>query len=235
MAEAVSHLRSAFATLWQLPWHNVHKDCFWRLTVNGVPWAGGHGLAHAAQTCDCGWGPDAQQEEPLRASAWREHVFWSCPVAQAVAETVQRQVPGELQHGLRPHVWLALHMPGVEPAVWQVVALAALSAMQFGRRVLWAKSRAAEVARAAGGGRRQITIEEAWGLEEAPPVVPVLQQAQRRAVAEFWSLLQSFASMHDGGEGSWQPGRDLSVQHPFLCGRQGERWAVRVRFDGVMD
>ena len=191
-------------------------------------------MAPATQACDCGWKPGAQLEEPDRAAAWREHVFWACPVAQAVAETVQRQIRGEMQQGLRAHIWLVQHMPGVEPAVWQVVALAALSAMHFGRKVLYAKSRAAEEARAAGAPR-QITIEESWGLEEPRPAVSVVQQSQRRAVAEFWALLQDFASMHDEGEGSWQGGKDLAARHPFLSGRVGARWALRVRFSELMD
>ena len=225
---------------WRLPWYNVHKDTLWRLTVQGVPWAGGHGLM-PNRACGRGWVPAPELPVGERAAAWQEHCFWSCPVASAVVAEVQRGLPA-LGRGLhRSHVWL-LQPPAdhVLPAVWDVVCLAALSAMRFGMRVLYAKERTAEEAeearqqeRAANGGLRQAALEELWfGAAQAEILAPagagLAEMASRRAAAEFWAHLQEFVSLH-GGRDTWEAAKSVPEAHAFIAGRPGGVGGLRVR------
>ena len=133
----------------------------------------------------------------------------------------------------RAHVWLCLNPcpPGVvQDSVWQVVCLAAVSAMEYGRRLLWALHYEAQHARAAGPRLRQPTLFEVWGID--PPVEPVVRpgrdppsvsvRAQQGAQGFFWGRLQEFVRLQAGSGGrgrrSWPPGRRvLRASHPFLA------------------
>ena len=73
----------------------------------------------------------------------RRHHFWDCPVAQAVVGALQQQLVGWVPGGVQPQHVLCMMCPevvGVEGAravhkgVWRVVCLAALNAMDVGRR-----------------------------------------------------------------------------------------------------
>lgn len=193
------------------------------------------------RACGCGWmhPPDLPASE--RAAAWQEHCFWSCPIARAVVAEVQRGVPvlGGRLH--RSHVWL-LSPPAdhILLEVWHVVCLAALSAMRFGMRVLYAKQRTAaeeEEARRLGqegqGGLRQAALEELWfGAAQAELLAPagagVAEMASRRAAAEFWAQLGEFVSVHDG-RGTWAAAKGLPDTHAFIAGRQGGVGGLRLR------
>jgi hypothetical protein len=74
---------------------------------------------------------------------------------------------------------------------------------------------------------QQPTLDEMWGFaslpdHEPPAALDFVQQAASRAAAEFWALLQDFASMHDGYfEGPWwdKGNRQCSQpRHPFFGG-----------------
>ena len=57
---ATKHLGAAMSALWRLDWDNRRRETLWRLTLNGVAAAGGHGLALKGP-CKCGWdGPPAE-------------------------------------------------------------------------------------------------------------------------------------------------------------------------------
>ena len=101
------------------------------MSVNGVRGAGGYDIPHTG-SCQCGF-----QHVPGSA---RTHCFWECPIAAAVVNTVAGAAPG-LQ--LRKHHFWLVQPPGlhIDPAVWTVVALSALNAMDNGRRFLWATTR----------------------------------------------------------------------------------------------
>lgn len=100
------------------------------------------------------------------------------------------------------HVWL-LQVPGprIHLAAWRVVALAALGAMDAGRRFLWWK------------GSRQ-------GVAAAVAV----QEACVRAVSHFWMALHDFVGCDRAvsclvgsvGRNVWD---SLGPVHPFLCVR----------------
>lgn len=229
LAQGVRQLSSLFKQAWRLPWHNHCKETFWRLAVQGVPWAGGHGLVPPA-ACQCGWDSDRGQATSVQALAWREHCFWSCPIAQGVVAHMQAALPTgpSLQ---RKHVWL-LESPDdfvVRGDVWLVVCLAALSAMHLGRRVLYAMSVQDQASQGEVQGLRQASLEELWHLsvqsQELAPTQSPVHRARCRAAAEFWALLQDFVCMHHAWyQGPWWGAGDkppLPTDHPFLCGVLG--------------
>jgi hypothetical protein len=235
--------------VWRLRWENCHKEVLWRLALNGVPGAGGHDVCPRGP-CPCGWHPQAPPEvnaEQWRtnegAPALRQHYFWDCPVAQAVLHELSAALPPGV--GLHcAHLWLCLSpTPRVVQAVWEAVCLAALSAMDQGRRTLWALHfSAAEAVPGEEEGdegqarMRQLTLFEAWGVpvplvagqgevipDDAAPaaVVPpaplsIVQRASRAAVAGFWKRLQDFVSVQNQAGVVWRYADLLSPDHAFV-------------------
>jgi hypothetical protein len=63
----------------------------------------------------------------------RLHHFWACPVAQAVVDQLSVTIVRPIS---RAEVWLAQTPEGVEQCVWDVVVLAAITAMEQGRRFM---------------------------------------------------------------------------------------------------
>jgi hypothetical protein len=85
--------------------------------------------------CLCGWLPPTLPQ-PQAAMQLRHHAFWDCPVACAVRQHLnQALLPS--QSCSEPNIWLVQAPPGVQQPVWDVVAPAALSAMDAGRRTMW--------------------------------------------------------------------------------------------------
>ena len=211
------------------------------MAVNGVRGAGGHDIC-VRGGCACGHPPlqpaqyaSPQARETDGAPALRLHAFWECPVAQAVLRVLSGAL---VSPGLPPvalhvaHLWLCLPpLPVLNATVWRLACLAAVSAMDYGRRVMWAVHFEAEALAAGppvlGDERhlRQLTLLEAWGVEgPGPPLDDVpeppapVQRACRAAVADFWSRLQSYVSLH-AADTSVLPG--LSATHPFLARQDG--------------
>ena len=236
-------LRGALGRAWAIKWENQHKEVLWRMTVQGVRGVAAHGVP-TTHPCPCGGLPAG-----ACAAEAMQHHFWSCPVAAAVVGELQRGLgagegglgPGEPALG-REAVWLL--QPPLRPGgqqqprrlhggVWTVVCLAALTAMDSGRRALVAMHLEREEARrreglgpGGGGGGRQQSLWEAWGLPRPalaalPPLAPV---AAAKARARFWELLGDFAELgqpHKSWDGLGGQG------HPFLV-RSGEGVAVVV-------
>ena len=149
--------------LWRLKWDNTFKEGYWRLVVNGLATAERMHLQEGR--CVCGsvaGGPPG-----------RRHHFWDCPVARAVVEEMQRQLVGWFPAVLQPQHVLCMVCPvavGVQGApamhkgVWRVVCLAAINAMDVGRRA---------------ANKLIVQQQEQAALEAAlqqPPGVPVDQQ-----------------------------------------------------------
>ncbi|KAI3432715.1 hypothetical protein D9Q98_004258 [Chlorella vulgaris] len=171
-------VQAVLARLWRVRWENCHKEPFWRLVCDAVPTAS---RLHMDQPCQCGGAP-----------ADRRHHFWTCPVARGVVDsiagelTARQLLPAPLAAA---HIWLAAAPAGVHGGVWDVVSLAAVAAMDHGRRRMYAMSLA------------------------PPPVPPLVPVCLRSARARFWTLLTDFVALRCA-PASWQA--HLPPGHPFI-------------------
>jgi hypothetical protein len=183
--------------VWRIPWENANKEVLWRLAVNGVSGAGGCDICLQGP-CACGGGAlTAAQIRSHDSTPLRQHAFWDCPVAQAVVRQLQRGL------GNRPlaqwNVWLLQPPRRVRIAVWRVVALAALSAMEVGRRALF---------------REWVQRDRP---EEPRERTAAARVAAATASAAFWLALHDFAK---GGRSLKGDGWDaVGHTHPFLAMR----------------
>jgi hypothetical protein len=103
----------------------------------------------------------------------RCHFAWDCPVASAVvAALALPRLPGGAARGVqRSHVWLLAAPPGYggSPRQWRRVAMAAVAAMEYGRRELWGHWRAAGASAEAVAGVAALAVARFWDLLEAMP------------------------------------------------------------------
>ena len=176
--------------LWRLPWDNQHKEVFWRLVLNALPLAAR--MPSAPQPCGCG----AAHPHPDH-----RHHFWDCPVAAAVTTSLSAQLGG--RRLTLKHLWLAQPPPGVHAGVWEAVCLAAVAAMDGGRRLMKARQLATPA---------------------APAGPELAAAASRHAVARLWDLLQDFCSV-GAAPASWRGA--VPPDHPFLRWQPGaQRWLL---------
>lgn len=177
----------------RVKWEPVYKETLWRLALDAVPLAGNTHMRNnrVPEACGCGgYGRAAG----LTASSPRAHHFWDCPVAQAVSRQIEGHLAGSLH---RAHVWLGSPPEGCEQSAWDVIAMAALTAMETGRVKLRAAQR--------GGG--------AATVGEGTP----LQRACTKAAARFWEALHSFAALGIPKKG-WEK---VGACHPILSVSDG--------------
>lgn len=176
-AGPVEEVKTVLKRLWRVRWENARKEPFWRLVYNAFPTAA---RLHRDEQCLCG----------AAGPADRCHHFWACPVAQAVVAAVS-SAAAEHQPAAAPvgkaSIWLARCPPAVHRGVWDVVCLAAIAAMDHGRRRMYALSLG------------------------PPPPTPLVDCCARSASARFWELLTDFVALRCIPE-SWQ----LSPTHPFI-------------------
>lgn len=180
----------ALCALWRTPCTNALKVPMWRLAVDAIP-----GAHVRPWHCPC----DLHRvvDGPSRL-----HSFWHCPVAQGVRTQLQSALGMPLLP--RAAVWLlAPPHPGIHPGVWRLVACLAVEAMEYGRRVLWA--------------RRHSADWPAPGLAGLQARVTLLAAVSNLAAARFWHHLHDFAS----GYATSLPGQfhhpPLPMDHPFLA------------------
>lgn len=174
-------LRALLKRLWRVRWENARKEPFWRLVHNALPTSARMG--DAATPCLCG-GP---------APADRAHHFWACPVAAAVVSAVSAAAAAAQPHPTplaRAALWLARPPPAVHRGVWQVVCLAAVAAMDHGRKRMYALS------------------------SGPPPATPLHVSCARSSVARFWDLLSDFVALRCAPD-SWR--ERLTPAHPFIA------------------
>jgi hypothetical protein len=194
VVEGLAWLVRVFRVAWALPWENRNKEVFWRLSVQGVAGAGGHGVCSASE-CPCGWRGGLDRSS-ASARLLRLHFFWGCPVAQAVVQEISSNVPG-LASLSCADVWLARPpSPVVCKPVWIVVCLAAVHAMNIGRKLLW---------KLHGRGARSPSPSQPGDS---------LRRAKLAVVAHFWVCIQDFVCLNKHG---WAATRLLSPLHPFIC------------------
>lgn len=180
---AVHELQRQLGRVWRgVRWENSNKEVYWRLLVDGLPTPQ---RLHTGEPCLCGGA----------VAPGRDHVYWGCPVAVAVRQQLEGAMPGVQLS--RAAVWLMRAPQGIHVGVWRVVCLAALSAMDYGRKQL---HRLDNLQQCSSVARQQATV------------VPMLVVPQMAATM-FWALLQDFAVLGAAPRG-W--GAVLGASHPFL-------------------
>jgi hypothetical protein len=193
VARATARVRATMKSVWRVPMDNRVKEVWWRLMLNAVPSAGGHGICLRGQ-CACGFALSAQDLAGRNSAQHRQHVFWDCPVAREVREQLRLGLRSAPQASVqRQHVWLlrAPQQSGCCAVVWQAVALAAMAAMDSGRRTVWALTAGRPGANAAA-----------------------VAAAGRTAAVHFWRVLQDFAhACRKAPSSAWD---SITVEHPFL-------------------
>ena len=102
--------------LWRLRCDNGLKEPFWLLVHDGLPAA-----ARLRTTCKCG-----------AAAPGDRHHYWACPVADAVTATIAAAAGAAVA---RHAIWLCRAPPGIHAGVRDLVCLAAIAAMDHGRRL----------------------------------------------------------------------------------------------------
>ncbi|PNW80320.1 hypothetical protein CHLRE_07g312701v5 [Chlamydomonas reinhardtii] len=162
-AEAIHALRAALARLWALVWEPRHKEPLWRLAVNGFT---GFGMLAA-------WAADGRVEKcpcgtQMTAGA-RVHHFWDCVVAEALRDVMREHANVDIT---RNQLWLVQAPPGLSQAVWDIVCLAAVAALEYGRQRLYA-------CRDAADRTAEVAVVRRIGVE---------------VIADFWSRLAAFVS-----------------------------------------
>ena len=174
---------------------------YWRLALDGLPLASVMRSRPAPCCCGC---PDPHPD--------RRHHFWACPVAAAVRASLATQLSGAQ---LTPvHVWLAQPPPDVHEGVWGVVCLAAVYAMDSGRRQVVARRLAAQ--------RQQPAGQQAPAPPEAG--AQLTTAAANHAVARLWDLLQEFCTL-GAAPAAWREA--LPAAHPFVRWDAGaSRWRL---------
>jgi hypothetical protein len=177
-ARVATRLKAA----WRLPWDNRLKETWWRLLLDGVQGAGGHGIA-LSKPCPCGWDAPAHLSKSERAAAQRAHVFWGCTPAVAIRTAISHNLsPGSQL--LPKHLWL-LQPPGeqVEQGVWAVAGMAALSAMAGARKCMWALHMEDQRGAARGRARPAAQVVEAVGASSDEASDDDLEPARRQRQA----------------------------------------------------
>ena len=207
LAAGESQLAAMFKRAWRLPCDNKVKETFWRLALNGLPTAQ---RQRAQWPCGCGTpGPD------------RGHHCWTCPVARAVVASVEAQLPAASRPLQQQHLWLGISPAAVHEGVWAAVCLAAVAAMDYGRRLMAARLLQVPADPSDPQQRRLVvTAEGRLGL--AAPATPQPQApgpalAAAAAVAaerRLWELIQDFSA---SAPAAWHA--SVAAGHPFL------RWA----------
>ena len=184
----VTAFHSAMTRVWRLPWDNRIKEVWFRAAVNSLP-----GAHIPLWRCPCAPAP--------AANPGNAHTLWACPVALALRQYIQQVLPVGSPFITQAHIWL-LHNPApaaMLPGVWEVTAVAAIHAMDYGRRRLWALT--------VGPGAAAARMDQET----------LLHAASQATILRFWLNLDTFAHLNPHGPRSWQPFfASIPPQHPFL-------------------
>ena len=196
-AHSVASLSATMRTLWTTRWDNHVKETLWRLSVKGIAGAGGHDIP-LRQQCPCGGTPTPGSPPASSSSEARSHCFWHCPVAKAVVAEIHRALPGSDALSCAD-VWL-LSPPSAQnlhKGPWALICMAALHAMELGRRHLWRAVRKAN--------KSLVPLT-------APEAAELVTCTSARAAIWLWALLQDFADLQDIPKG-WD---DVQADHPCI-------------------
>ncbi len=160
----------------------------------------------------------------------QHHVFWTCPVASAIRATLVSALPPPATLTCSA-VWLMQAPSGVRAEVWAVVCAAAIEAMAFGHRFLWALQRGQEEQEALLDPTQSLItafFPPVASQASQPPEDPtstLVRRASHRAVALFWSHIVEFVSLAEVPKG-WTA---VPTTHPFIgVLREGERGSLQL-------
>ena len=211
LAAACGAFRAALVAAWRLPCSNSLKEPLWRMAINVIP-----GSRTPAWGCPC-------CPARLLTSTSRRHSFWDCPVAAAVRAQLAM---GLGETAVTPaSLWL-LRPPrhGLCSPAWTLVCLAALEAMEYGRRYLWALSvgtswpipsaSALAVLRAA---LPQHIISSCLAPHFVAGRAAAVAAVGRAAATRFWFNLSDFADAYPDGPPRALVAAGLGPGHPFLA------------------
>ena len=182
--------------LWRLKWDNHPREVFWRLSLDGLPTAARMGN-RLDMGCACGFAiPD------------RRHCYWDCPIAKAVVHSLCSALsPGVGSPPptlATPNIWLARPPTGIHAGVWDLVCLAAVAAMDSGRRA---------------------AVRSMLPPDPQPASAALTLRAGRGAAARFWDLLADFCG-HGSVPARWA--QQVPATHPFIFFTPAlGRWQVR--------
>ena len=109
-------------------------------------------------------------------------------MAQSVVQQIAAHVPGPIT---RANVWLAEAPPGVQQCTWDVICLAALTAME----------------------RARVGLRAVRDQPAAPGTPAPVEVAKARAVLEFWQRVKGFAEL-DVPRRGWE---GVGADHPILA------------------
>lgn len=184
-AAPVSCVLEMLRRVWPIKWERENMEVLWRLASDSVPLPGNsHIRGSPPERCKCG---EYGRAGPHTCSP-RAHHFWECPVAQAVVQQIAAHVPGPIT---RANVWLAEAPPGVQQCVWDVICLAALTAME----------------------RARVGLRAARDQPATPEAPAPVEVAKARAMLEFWQRVRGFAALGVPRRG-WD---GVGPDHPILA------------------
>jgi hypothetical protein len=132
-------------------------------------------------------------------------------------------------------LFLALRCGSCSPrqaSIWAVVCAAAVEAMDWGHRYLWALAQGCKEAEEDFDPTQPLITAFFPVVPPAQPAAPIDQpsnpvhRASRRAVVQFWRLVQDFVSLASVPIG-WQK---VAAYHPFL-GVEGAGGQVALRLN----
>jgi hypothetical protein len=194
---AAGAFAGTLARLWALKWENYHKEALWRVAANAC-WSFPKNAAQRA----------AGVAMPLCRACGRDmcdgdrrHYFWDCVVARALRENMAMAMLGSPPDTAddcfsRADLWLVQPPAGLAPPVWDVVCLAALSALDSGRQ---------QVIMTGLRVRRALTSAEVMRISVS-------------VIADFWGRLQSYVSLGLRPK-AWAT---VPAHHPFLSRGAGD-------------
>ena len=149
------------------------------------------------------------------AQSARQHAFWDCPIAQTLIGEITRCMPAHTRIS-QANLWLLISPhPSVTVNVWILVAMAFISACEYGRKANWKQRLQQQQQQPGGGGASDNRAGGSSGQAE----VDWHRQAHQ-AVLFFWSQLQEFVDYYHEGVPQWLDAMP-HADHPFVCMRDG--------------
>jgi hypothetical protein len=122
-------LYKALKRAWKLACNDTLKTAFWLLSSDCIP---GVHIPHPYWVCPC-----SSSQCP---SCSRLHSLWDCSITTSICPTLE----SALSLPALPHSNLWLMIPptaSINPEVWTLVCLAAISAMDYGHASFWSTPR----------------------------------------------------------------------------------------------